>query len=74
MDKIILQQIIEDYKKENISLLKLAQKYGVSHSTLCKEIKKLGLTRSQLDINLAHTLINNENDRNDIVYRYTVLC
>ena len=73
MDKIILQQIIEDYQKENISLLKLAQKYGVCHSCLCKEVKKLGLTRSQSDINLSHTLIANEDDRKDIVYRYTIL-
>lgn len=73
MNKIILQQIIEEYQKENISLLKLAKKYGVGHSSLCKEIKKLGLTRSQEDINLSHTLIANENDRKDIIYRYTVL-
>lgn len=73
MEKIILQQIIEEYQKENISLLKLAQKYGVGHSSLCKEIKKLGLTRSQSDINLSHTLIANEDDRKDIIYRYTVL-
>lgn len=73
MDKEILEKIIKEFKEGNVSLLYLSQKYGVAHSSLCKKIKRLGLARTQKEINLSHTLITDKKDREDIVYKYTQL-